>query len=77
LLAEAAKEISLSLTDSNMPHVVLGGVAVYLHGAERTDADDLGILIGKADEERVVALIENGGFQRNGKYYNLHSARVG
>jgi hypothetical protein len=69
LLVEAAKEINLKLTESGTPHGVLGGVAAYLHGAERTHADDVDILLGIANEKKVRDMVETLGFQKSNKYY--------
>lgn len=69
LLVEAAKEISQRLTEKGIPHVVLGGVAVHLHGAERKDSDDVDFLVRESDQESVIVLINEIGFKECGKYY--------
>jgi len=69
LLVAAAQEISRFLTNSNIPHGVLGGVAVHLHGAERADGDDIDVLVAESNEDTVPGLILKLGFQKKAKYF--------
>ena len=75
-LVKSAKDISSRFADSDIPHVVVGGVAVYLHGATRNDGDDIDFFVGKAKKAIAIELIEGMGFKRDGKYYKSDDIKV-
>ena len=75
-LVESAKDISCRFADSGIPHGVVGGVAVYLHGAVREDGEDIDFFVGEAHKAIAIKLIEGMGFERNGKYYSRDDIRV-
>jgi aminoglycoside-2''-adenylyltransferase len=69
LLLDIAKEVSQRLAANRISHMVLGGVAVHLHGVERKDGDDVDVLIAAENEQKVSAVLSKEGFKKNGRYF--------
>ena len=61
-LWEAAKECHAALEQAAVPHAIIGGVAVCLHGYQRNTVD-LDVLIGSSAQAAVRAALETAGFQ--------------
>ena len=61
-LWEAAKECHAALEQAAVPHAIIGGVAVCLHGYQRNTLD-LDVLIGSSAQAAVRAALETAGFQ--------------
>lgn len=61
-LWEVAERVCRLLTRKNIDHVIVGGVAVCLHGYRRNTVD-LDLLIRSQDTEAVRAALESEGFQ--------------
>src|SRR5436309_6893319 len=60
-LWEAAKECHVALEQAAIPHAIVGGVAVCLHGYRRNTVD-LDLLIRKTDQAQVRAALEHAGY---------------
>jgi hypothetical protein len=60
-LWSTAVECHAALEAADLPHAIVGGVAVCLHGYRRNTVD-LDVLISKSDQSKVRAALESSGF---------------
>jgi hypothetical protein len=60
-LWETAARCHALLEAAGIPHAIVGGVAVCLHGYQRNTVD-VDMLVGRADSERVREVLTDGGF---------------
>ena len=72
-LWDAALKCHAALDEAAIPHAVIGGVAVCLHGYQRTTVD-LDLLVRREDSADVKAALEKGGFCWNAKQVEFHAA---
>src|SRR4051812_22231335 len=56
-----AVECNTALSAAGIPHAIVGGVAVCLHGYRRNTVD-LDLLVSRADQSKVREALENGGY---------------
>jgi hypothetical protein len=75
-LVNVAQELSGVLTQYDIPHVIVGGIAVHLHGATRKDGDDIDIYIGAGCKETVIALLRDRRFKPSGKYFTRDDVKT-
>lgn len=59
---ETARTADAALARAGVPHALLGGLAVYLHGVRRATVD-VDMLVEAHDEGRVRAALEDAGFR--------------
>jgi len=65
-LWDAAVECHRTLDAANLPHAIVGGVAVCLHGYRRNTVD-LDLLICRTDQSKVRSALENSGYTWDAK----------
>lgn len=75
-LVNSAKEICSRFADEGIPYIIVGSVAVHLHGAPRRDGDDIDFFVGKGSEPKAIQVIEDMGFMKDGKYYRNNKVKV-
>ena len=71
-LWQAAARCHRVLAAAEIPHVILGGVAVCLHGYQRNTVD-VDVLVRKVDSEAVRVSLEREGFAWNAKHKEFRS----
>src|SRR5207247_1992437 len=60
-LWDTAAHCHAALHAAGIPHAIVGGVAVCLHGYRRNTVD-LDLLVRKGDQEKLRAALETGGY---------------
>jgi hypothetical protein len=77
-LVKSASDISRRLTEGDIPHLIVGSLAVYLHGAERKNGhyDDIDIFRKDSDEERIINVITEIGCERKRKHYVFEDIKI-
>jgi hypothetical protein len=65
-LWDTAVECHSALREASVPHAIVGGVAVCLHGYRRNTVD-LDLLIGAPDQAKVRAALESHGYKWSSK----------
>ncbi len=71
-LWDAARKCHAALDEAAIPHAVIGGVAVCLHGYQRTTVD-LDLLVRPEDSADVKSALEKAGFFWNAEQGEFHA----
>lgn len=71
-LWETAVDCHTILRKSNVPHAILHGVVVCLHGYQRNTVD-LDLIVRRADQSRVREALENAGFTWSAEHAEFRS----
>ena len=77
-LLQTATECHTLLAAVDVPHVIIGGLAVCLHGYDR-GSRDVDLLVRRGDWERICSALESSGYVWNAfrrAYYSPSNVRV-
>lgn len=70
---DVAQQCDRLLRDADVPHAIVGGVAVCLHGYQRNTID-VDLLIRRNDAESVRGILENAGYVWHADAAEFHSS---